>query len=63
MSILHHEKENLEENGNAQSERSFTDEQLISIVEEVLKFQDTDGDGKLDFHEYTTPYSQSNEKI
>nr|CAB3263685.1 multiple coagulation factor deficiency protein 2 homolog [Phallusia mammillata] len=59
MSILHHEQQSMETNGGNQAERGFTDEQLISIVEEVLKYQDTDGDGKLDFHEYTTPYNQA----
>ncbi|CAK8685570.1 unnamed protein product [Clavelina lepadiformis] len=58
MSIFHHSHSSSEEPAGP----SYTDDQLIAIVDEVLKYQDKNGDGKIDFQEYITPYQPEDSK-
>lgn len=51
-SILHHEGRHT----GQEPRKKFPDDELIGIVDDILKFQDANRDGALDFKEYTTPY-------
>ena len=53
MSLFHHAKTNPVEGAPTQ-----TDEELISIVDDVLKYQDKNNDGKISYQEYITPFQQ-----
>ena len=56
MSLFHHAKE-------AQGDNEFqNDEALASIVDDVLKFQDKNDDGKISYQEYITPFQETSKQ-
>uniref|UniRef100_H2YV23 EF-hand domain-containing protein n=1 Tax=Ciona savignyi TaxID=51511 RepID=H2YV23_CIOSA len=57
-SILHH-AESSEDSAEHTDYRKFTDDQLATIIDDVLRYQDRNNDGKLDFHEYITPFQNT----
>jgi len=54
MSLFHHAKNNPNEQGGS----FHSDEELITIVDDVLKYQDRNNDGKISYQEYITPFQQ-----
>nr|XP_009858836.1 multiple coagulation factor deficiency protein 2 homolog [Ciona intestinalis] len=59
-SILHHTEHAENPDGVTEGGRKFSDDQLVTIIDDVLKYQDRNNDGKLDFQEYITPYQDAN---
>lgn len=53
MSITHHQQHS----DNHITQRTFTDDQLISIVDEIMKRHDQEDDGFMSFQEYSKPKS------
>ena len=57
MSLLHHAKD-APDGANPFN----SDDQLSSIVDDVLKQQDKNNDGKISFQEYIIPFQQNDKK-
>lgn len=49
MSLSHHQRE------SGTNSRAFNDDQLVGIVDEILKRHDKDQDGMMTFEEYVAP--------
>ena len=52
MSLFHHAK------SDSNGENTQSDEELMTIVDDVLKYQDRNNDGKISYQEYITPFQQ-----
>ena len=59
MSLLHHAKESSDPNANPFK----NDEEIIKVVDDVLKFQDKNQDGKISYQEYITPFKADEQQV